>query len=89
MEHLMYRNLFSRIVVVQEGRDPLPCCDLRGIHMPAGRLLKHHQTQRRDWNMQMRWQRKDVAIASQCADAYVSLTREEDADCIEGVETFK
>ena len=39
--------------------------------------------------MQMRWGRKDVAIVSHCKGATFSLTEEDDAECIEGVETFK
>ena len=41
MEHFTYRHFFSRIAVVQEVRDTLPCRDLCGMHMPAERPLKH------------------------------------------------
>ena len=78
----MYRHFFSCIVVVQEGMDPLPCCDLCGIQMPAGRLIKHQQTQGCNRNTQIRWQRRDVAIASQCAEASFSLMGEDEAKCI-------
>ena len=37
----------------------------------------------------MHWRRKDVAIASRCERATLSLTGEDDAECIEGVDTFK
>ena len=43
-EHFMYRHSFARIAVVQEGREPLPHCDLCGMFMLERRLLKHHQT---------------------------------------------
>ena len=85
----MYRHFFARIGVMQEGRDPLPLCELCGMHMPAGQLLEHQRTQQCDWKTQMRWRRRDVAITSQCAEAAFSLTGEDDAECIEGVETFK
>ena len=39
--------------------------------------------------MQMWWQRRDVAIASQCEEAKFSLTGEDGAECIDGTETFK
>ena len=35
-EHFMYRQFFLLIVAVQEGREPLPQCNLFGMHMPAG-----------------------------------------------------
>ena len=37
----------------------------------------------------MLWRRKDVVIAIQCKGATFSLTGEDDAECIEGVENFK
>ena len=37
----------------------------------------------------MQWRRRDVEIASRCAEASFSLTGEDEAECIEGVETFK
>ena len=52
-EPFMYRHFFAWIAVVQEGREPLPRCDLCVMHMPAGRLLKHQRTKRCDRNMQM------------------------------------
>ena len=77
------------MAVVQEGREPLPHCYLCGMHMPLGRLLKHQQTKWCNRNMQMWWRRKDVAIAIQCEGATFSLTVEDNADFIEGFETFK
>ena len=57
--------------------------------MPLGRILKHQQTKWCDRNTQMRWRRRNVAIVIRCKGPAFSLTVEEDADCIEGVETFK
>ena len=37
----------------------------------------------------MRWQRRDVTIASRCAEASFSLMREDKEECIEGVENLK
>ena len=88
-EHFMYRHLFSHKVVVQEEMEPMPRCDLFGMHMPSGRLLKHQQTERCDRNTQIRWRRRDAAIASRCKEATFSLTGEYDAKCIDGVENFK
>ena len=87
-EKFMYMHFFAGIVVVQEGRDPLPRCDLCGIHMPAGRLLKHQQKQQCEGDTQMLWRRRDVKITSRCAEAAFSLTGEDKAECIKGVETF-
>ena len=59
------------------------------MHMPAGRLLKHQRTKRRERNTQKRWRRRDITIASLCKEATFSLTGEYNADHIEWVETFK
>ena len=85
----MYRHFFAWIAVVQEEREPLPRCDLCGMHMPAGRLLKHQLTKRRERNTQKRWRRRDITIESLCKEATFSLTGEYNADHIEWVETFK
>ena len=87
-EHFMYRHLFSWIAGVQEGRDPLPRCDLCGMHMPAGQILRHQRKKRCNWNTQMRWKRRDVAITSRYEEAEFSLTVEDDAECIDGVNNF-
>ena len=60
-------------MVVQDGKDPLPRCDLYVMHMPEGRMIKHQRMQRCDRKIQMHWQRKDVLIASRCAEAYFIL----------------
>ena len=73
------QTLFSRIEVVQEGKDPLPCCDLCIIHMPAGRLIKHQKSQRCYRNTQMHWRRRDVAIVIQCKGGPFSLAGEDKA----------
>ena len=40
-ENFMYRPFFAWIAAVQEGREPLPICDLYAMHIPAGRLIKN------------------------------------------------
>ena len=60
--------------------EPLPCCNLCGMHMTEGRLLKHQRTQRYDRNTQMRWRRRDVAIERRCIEADFILTGEGDAE---------
>ena len=45
-EYFMLRTFWSQIAVVQEGNEPLPHCDMCGMHMPVGRLVKHCQTSR-------------------------------------------
>ena len=57
--------------------------------MSVGRLLKYQRTKRFDQNTQMWWRGRDVSITSQCKEVTFSLTGEDDADNIEGVETFK
>ena len=77
------------MAVVKEGAEPLTCCDLCGMHMTEGRLIRHRRIARCDKNTQMRWRRRDVAIATRCLEAKSSLTGEEEAERIEGVEVFK
>ena len=60
-------------MVLQEGKELLPRCDLCGMHMLLGRLIKQQRIQRYNRNTQIWWQRRNVAIASQCAEAYFSL----------------
>ena len=59
------------------------------MHMPAGRLIKNRRTERCDKNTQMLWRRRDAAIADKCLEETLSLTGEDDAEYIEGVEVFK
>ena len=87
-DHFMYIIYFSRIAVVQKVKEPLPWCDLWDMQMPAGRLINHQRTRRCNRNMHMQWKRRDVTIASRCAEASFSLTGEDEAELIEGVETF-
>ena len=74
----MYRDFFARIVVVQEGRGPLPRFDLYDMHMPVGQILKYQRTKWCDRNTQIRWRRNDAAIASQCEGDMFSHTGEGD-----------
>ena len=48
--------------------------DLCGMHMRAGRLIKHQKTDSCDQNTQMRWRSRDVAIASRCEGAMFNFT---------------
>ena len=43
-KHLMYRHLKSKVVLVQVGTETLPYYNLCGIHIPAGRLIRHRKT---------------------------------------------
>ena len=68
--------------MVQEWKETLPCYNLCGMHMPSGRLINHHSTRQCDNNMQMLWQRRDIAITSQCAEVFSSIKGEDGAECI-------
>ena len=56
--------------------------------MPAGLLIKNQQMYWNDRNTYIRWRRRDAAITSQCAEVYLSLMGEDEAEYIEGLETF-
>ena len=87
-EHFMFRHFRSRIAVVQEVREPLPRCDMCGMHMPAGRLIRHLWTERCDRNNQMSLRRRDVEIAAKCVGATLSLTGDYGAEILEVVDYF-
>ena len=75
-EYFMYINFLLKVTVLQEGRDPLPRCDMCGMHMPAGRLLKHRRRACRFKNTEMRIRHRDVDVASRCLDMEFRLTGE-------------
>ena len=85
----MFRHFWSQIAVVQEAREPLPRCDMCGIHVPAGRLIKHRQMERCNRNTHMRWWRRDVEIEAKCSGATLGLALDDRAECFEGVDAFK
>ena len=66
-----------------------PPCDLCGMHMSEGCIISHQRTARCNKNTYMRWRRRYVAIADRQSEATFSLTGQEEAECIEGVEVFK
>ena len=78
-ENFMFIKFWSHIAVVQERKEPLPHCDLCGMHMPEGRLIKNFRIERCDRNMQMRWWTRDVEIEEKCKRATLSITREDGA----------
>ena len=77
------------MAVVQAGTELLPHCDLYGMHMPLRRIVRHRRISRFKKNTQMRWRRRDVAIAARCLKATFRLTGQEEAEFIEVVEVLK
>ena len=73
----------------QEVREPLPICNMCGMHMLAGRIIKHCQTSRCDNNTQMMRRKRDVEIAENCTRATFSLTGADGAEFSKGVYAFK
>ena len=53
-KHFMFCHFISKVEVVQEEKEPLPCCELFGIHMSAGRLIRHRRTARCNRNTYLR-----------------------------------
>ena len=88
-ENFMYHHFRSKVAMVQEVEDPLPRCDLCVIHITAGRIIRHRRTARCNKNNQMRWRRRDVAIADRYSEVTFSLIGEEEVKRIEGVEVIK
>ena len=82
-------NNRSKVALVQEGGEPMTHCELCWMHMPAGRLIKNRKTERCDKNTQMLWRSRDVAIADKRLEETLSITGEDEAEYIEGVEVLK
>ena len=51
--------------------------------------ISHRKAARCNKKTQIMWRRQDVEIADRCLEATFSLTREEEAERIKGVEVFK
>ena len=43
------------------------------MNIPEGRLIKHQQKNRCKMNMNIKWERREVVIASRCAEVLFSL----------------
>ena len=43
-KHFMYCQFRSNVAIFQEGTEPLPRCDLYGMHMLAGCIIRHMKT---------------------------------------------
>ena len=56
-----------------------------GIHMLAGRIIRHREKSRCFKNIEMRLRWKDVEVASRCVDMGFNLTGKEVDKTIEGV----
>ena len=78
-KHFMFHHFRSKVLVFQEGKDPLPCCDLCRIHMSVVRLIHYRKTARYDRNTQMRWRQLYVAIAAKCLEATFNLKVEDES----------
>ena len=63
-KHFMFRHFISKVAIVQEGKETLPRCEMCRIHITEGRLIRHRRMERCDRNDQMRWRRRDVAVAA-------------------------
>ena len=59
-----------------------------GIHITLGHLNNRCKTARCFKNTEMRLRRKDVEVASRCAETKFNLTGKEGDNIIEGVEIF-
>ena len=88
-EHFMFRHFRSWIVVFQEGREPLPRCNMCGMHMSEGRLVRNSRTERCELNMQMKLRQRDVEIAAKRVGVTFVLTGDDRAEFFVGLESFK
>ena len=61
-EHFMYRHWKLKVVILQEGPEPLPRCDHFGIYMLVDHLFKHRRTKRCNTAMEMRIRQRYVEM---------------------------
>ena len=73
----MHRHFFSKVAVLQVGSEPLPCCNMSVMHMPAGRLIKYRRMDRCFKNTEMRIRFRDIDVVIRCSGVEFRLTREE------------
>ena len=76
------------MAILQEVPEPLPRCDQCGIHMQAGRLFKHWQSDKCNKLTERRLQRRDADMAERCGEMEFSLDGEEGNERVENVPTF-
>ena len=74
--------------MLQERSELLPQCNMYIMHMQSGWLIKHRRTARCFNNTDMRLRRKDVEVASRCAEMEFNLTGKEGEETIEVVSLF-
>ena len=78
----MYRNFRLKAVVLQEGSETLPCCDMLRMHIPIGWLINNWRTARCFNNTDMQLRHRSVEVTSQCLEIELSLTEEEGEETI-------
>ena len=73
----MYRKWKVKVVIIQEGTEPLPRCDHCGMHMPVEQLIKHIHNARCDkvTEMQLIW--RDMDMVERCGEMDLILYRRE------------
>ena len=88
-DNFMYRKFYSKVAVLQEGREPLPRCKMCRMHILVMRLLDHQRTACCFKNDKMRLRRRDVEVTNKCLEMEFSLTSKEREETIMGVALFK
>ena len=72
--------------MLQEGSETTPRCDMCGMHMPVGRLIKYWRMACCFKRTEMRLRQKYVEVTSRYADMEFNLEGKEVEKTIEGVE---
>ena len=65
-KHFTYQHWKSKVSILQEVLEPLPRCDLCGIHFPETRVIKHRYAKRHNRGMDMRIRGRDVYMVEEC-----------------------
>ena len=84
----MYQNWKSKVVIIQEGPEPLHRCDYYGMNMLAARMIKQIRAVIFNKAAEIWLRRNDVEMKERCGEMEFSLYRKEEDAPVEGGATF-
>ena len=85
----MYWHWNSKVVILQEGMEPLPRCNQCGMHIPEAQQVNKRRMEicEKATEIWITW--RDVDIAKRCGDMESSLYGRDGDVLVEGVAKFK
>ena len=87
-EHFMHWNWKARVVIIQEGPEPITRYHHYEMHMPAARQIKYIRTARCDKATDMWLIPRHVEMGENCGEMEFRLYGREGGELVEGVVNF-